>query len=192
MEAYFRVSLTQNQWIPKYNDAKKVMASAADYYWATKLGDKKVLRILQADINSNFITSTRIIYNPENMEGRIIHYYGSDIIKPVEKELYIPEYPTRPPLKFVFTTGQDLKFFQALFLTTDKKEEIIETLEKLGNKKENKSNIRAINILTHSQNNRKIHPQGVSLFRYYYTGNLLIDNSRELSVQGYSYEVPQK
>jgi len=145
--------LTQDDWIKKYNGAGKVMACAADYYKAAKNGDKAVADVQKDFDKSWVITSTRIFYNMTYLEAEIVHYHGSEVIKPVERKLLIPYY-SRDLVKNVLGTKEGLKFMQGFFLTDDGKEEILKTLEKLSSKKANE-----LRIWTPSQDGRKSLPQ---------------------------------
>jgi len=141
--------LTQDDWIPKYNEAGKVMACAADYYRAAKHGEKVLESVQEHFEILGVITSTEIIFNKKNLEGKIVHYIGSKVVKPVERKLLIPFYSGNLA-ENILGTKEGLKFMQGLFLTDDGKEEILETLEILSNMKEDK-----LNIWTPSQGGRK-------------------------------------
>ena len=157
---------TQDGWILIYNEAGKVMASAADYYRAAKFDDGAIAS-LQED--STLMTSTRILYNKTNLKGNIVHYYGSTVAKPVKKKVLIPDYSVEECFKDILDSKEGLGFAQALFLTDDNKEEILETLNKLSSKKTGK-----ITIRTPSQKGReKYLGRAVSLL--YIGGDFLVD-----------------
>ncbi|MFH1637721.1 MAG: hypothetical protein ABIB71_04835 [Candidatus Woesearchaeota archaeon] len=177
--------LTQNNWIPKHNEAGKVMASVADYYILGKSGDEALLRSVQEDFENWVMTSTRIIYSPTSLNAEIIDYYGSTVIEPVKRNILVPDYSSGNFIKDVINTDEGLRFFQGLFLTKDEGEAIMDALEKLGNK--NKDNLR---IWTPSQGSRNSNPvRAASLdcnngLFHIYCYNIMNNYGRSRAVQG--------
>jgi len=139
------IQLIQDSWIKKFNEEGRIMVSMPDIYFAAKTEDDDLIENLQKDFQEDWIvTSTRIQYNAKNLESKIIHYYGSNIVEPQESELIIPSFQG-VSLETAISTGinaeQGLNFIQILFGTQDGAEEIIKNLEKLSGKKKDKIKI---------------------------------------------------
>ncbi len=128
-------SQTQNQWIEYANANKFKMISAPDLYLAGKSVDKNLIKSLQKDFNESYImTGTQIHYNPTNLEGEIIHYAGSNIVKPVVmQKIKIPIYG-RTSLADALKDPYCVDYLQALFNTKNNKISICETLLALSGK----------------------------------------------------------
>ena len=117
---------SQEDWINWHNAHKTVMASAADFYHASKEGF----------IAKDEETNTRIYWTiPEknNNYGRIIHNFNSIVKAPEIKELRVPEFSEKQfELEELLKAKEGKKFLQALFDTNDSEESIIHTLSVLG------------------------------------------------------------
>ncbi len=138
---------TQNQWIKywdKINDGRR-FASAPDLYQVFKQlktrGDeaKTLADSLKEDFKKSWIvTSTRLIYQPDNYNAKIIHNYGnknSSLVK--EVDIKVPEY--LGVLIADKTNDEDcLAYLKALFDTKDDIEEIISVLEYTSDKSREK------------------------------------------------------
>jgi hypothetical protein len=128
---------TQIGWVRYFNDENKVMISMPDLYWAGKHADGKLLDSLRWSCRDDFetsnglVTSTRIIHNPEDKYGRIIHYCGSEVAHPVEYKTWI-DYQQVLSCNEIENAKKRLGFLQALFGTNDKGEEILNTLMRFG------------------------------------------------------------
>lgn len=129
---------TQDVGINIYNTGKRVLASAPDYYQAFKQikyrTDTKHNQLLHAELQKDFteshiITSTRIIYNSNNLNAKIIHHYNSELSIPTEKNVLIPKFDIRSSLTRVLSTQEGLEFLQKLFDTFDSAKEITGVLE---------------------------------------------------------------
>ena len=122
---------TQGDWIAYFNGQNKMMVSAPDIYLAGKSGNKRLLTSLRKDFKERWIvTSTRIKYD-QNLDARIIHNYGSNLVHPVEQQVIIPEYQPKL-LADVLNTPEGLRYLQVLFGTDDTAQGIKETLHKLS------------------------------------------------------------
>ena len=127
------ISQTQDQHIAQFNSLNKIMASWADYYDAGKTGDDALIASLRKDFKDSYIvTSDRLIYDANSLEGTIISYYASNIITPIERKVLIPDYSNGPVLDTVLGTEQGLAYIQSLFNTTDNIDEIRNTLNRLS------------------------------------------------------------
>lgn len=109
------------------------MAAAPDVYAAIKEFDRKGIVSLRDDCFELLVLSTRIHYNKDNLDGRIIHYFGSTVKEPVEVDVTIPVFEA-VPLEEAILTGphaeQGLAYLQAYFGTQDSSKEIIRTLKR--------------------------------------------------------------
>ncbi len=170
------LSLTQVDFIRKFNDIGRIMISAPDLYGAGKSEDSEILKSLQKDLKESWIvTSTRIHYE-DGLEGTITHYFGSDVISPHEKRVVIPYYDGKN-LGDVLGDEQGLKYLQTLFNTDDNSDNIKKTLKKLSNKATSKTR-----IWTPDQGSRKsISDRAVRLCYsadgFLVNGYSLVDNS---------------
>ncbi len=150
--------LTQKKWFHYWvNVPQRYMASMADFYYVFKqlkhryetgtAQEKSVARLFHAglmeDMHSEIgnpgllISSTRIIYDPENLKDAIIHHYDckKDVFNTSDskREELVKEIITSVPvcrsasIEMLDVIGTD--FLQALFDTTDDLETITKTLE---------------------------------------------------------------
>lgn len=129
------ISQTQDNHIAGFNELKKVMAALPDYYAAGKSGDDALIASLRKDFSESWIVgSDRIKYDAKSLDAKIIHYFDSTVIKPVEVPVFIPDYSNGPILDDVLGTAQGLAYVQALFNTPDNAEEIKKTFFALSGK----------------------------------------------------------
>lgn len=144
----------QIDWIDFFNKERKIMISVSDVY--------------KADFNSHrLITSTRIIYNPNDLQARIVHNFGSTIVKPTEKSLIVPVYGDEQVENVA--KGEGLAYLQWLFNTEDNASKLIGRLEQIS-----KQEAKDIRIWTPTQDSRKNNPEravGVG----YYDGRFHVD-----------------
>ena len=119
---------TQEDWIDYFVDHGRIMISAPNVYNAVL--QKDILDSLRKDFKAGLITSTRLIYNPKNLETKIIHDYGSSIIKPKIITIEAPVFEGVPIAKAL--EGKGLIYAQALFCTDDNLTKIVEVLEELS------------------------------------------------------------
>lgn len=152
------LKLTQDNFIDKFNELNRIMISAPDLYDAGK-NQPEVIESLQKDFNESWIvTSTRIQYEEDSLEGTITHYFGSNVISPNEKRLIIPYY-NGTNLNDVLGDEQGLIYLQVLFNTSDAPDELKKTLKNLSNKESSKTK-----IWTPDQSSRKQYPVRAAWF----------------------------
>jgi len=122
---------TQNGWTEHYNGLGEVMAAAPDYYNAGKDAGRGFLRRIKKEFNNTpTVTSTRIIHN--NSDAKIVHYYGSGVIKPVEQDIVIPVFSCDLNLEEALETKDGLAYLQKIFNTEDDAKTVKKTLERLS------------------------------------------------------------
>jgi hypothetical protein len=132
----YKIIQSQDSHAKTHNFLNEIMMSCHDYYLVGKFGDNCLLESIQKDFNDEWvITSDRIEYAKDSLEGNIISYYGSQIIKPFSRTEIIPEYPfTGIPIEKVMSNEQGLKYIQALLNTKDTAKEIYSNLARLSGK----------------------------------------------------------
>ena len=129
---------TQEQAIAYHNDKKEVMLSMPHIFQLVKSNDIEAIESLRKDFKDYWlVTSTRIIYNKENLSAKIIHNADSKVIKPIE--IALKEIPICWPTYILDLLDNEsgLNYIRALI--NDKKatkEEIIELFTRLSGKKE--------------------------------------------------------
>ena len=136
-----KIKKNQKDWTEHFNNKGQKMISAPDIY---KLTNKTLIESLKKDFEESWeVTSTRIIYNNNNLNAKIIHDADSKIVKPKKYNVRIPE------LSGDFKEDSEIeKYLQALFDTKDDLDKILKVLKKFGKEK----NIR---LWTPSQSSRK-------------------------------------
>ena len=119
---------TQKDWIKYFNDNNIKMISAPDIYRAK---NKAIIESLKKDFNDSWeVTSTRIIYNKNNLNAEIIHDADSKVAKPKKYKIKIPI------LNGDFEENKETeKYLQALFDTKDSIAKIIKVIKKFGKDK---------------------------------------------------------
>jgi len=174
---------TQNVWISWYNEQGKIMASAPDIYNTGKCADEKLLESLRKDFKDYWIvTSTRIIYDKDSLDGRIIHYFGSEVIKPGEiTSIKIPIY-RGAGIQDVLNDENGLDYLNCLFNIGDDPDDAIKTLENLnGQYKKDK-----IKIWTPDQDSRRSYSERAAGFYFDGGGFHISGGSRVGDGGGYS------
>jgi len=140
-----QIQKTQKDWIKYFNKKGEKMISAADIYQLAKEENKGLIESLQKDFKDMWvITSTRVIYNKDDLNAEIIHDADSTIVKPkVYGNIKIPDY------------GEEAKenpdteaYLQALFDTEDKIDIILKILKRFDSNKK-------IYLWTPSQSSRR-------------------------------------
>ena len=130
-----RASKTQEQWIEYFNKLGKPMISAPNIYQAGKSASNETLNSLRKDFDGSWVVSgTSIKYYKNYLSGRIIHNYGSSIVKPIEKNVSLIPVYSSAPLKEVLTS-KGIEYVQTLFDTNDDPNTIIEVIEHLSKRK---------------------------------------------------------
>ncbi len=143
---------TQEQWIEYFNKEKKPMISMPNVFQLVKEKNTEAIESLRKDFKDSWlVTSTRIIYDTDNLSAKIIHNADSTVTK--QKEINLKEIPSCWPtyLKELLETEAGLNYIRALIDNNKAtKEEIINFFVTLSGKKE--KNIR---FWTPSQSSRK-------------------------------------
>ncbi len=135
----------QEQWIAYWNNITdgRRFASLADYYQVfrqltdalrngssvEKVSAEQSLASLRKDFQESYLlTSTRISYQPNSLEARLIHGYGaSNHQLTSEKVLQVPEY-WKTPIASVYALNENLIYLQALLNTDESGQTIVERL----------------------------------------------------------------
>jgi hypothetical protein len=155
-------------WAEFYNEQKgeangKRLITAPDVYRACKEAPNDLLASIRRDFKASWlVTGTRIIYNQNDLSGKVIHNYKSTIpnVKPVEIALSEISDFTRAPIQEALEKGA-LPFLQALFMTKDDGKQIMASLEKLSRAMSSR-----IQVWTPSQIGRRDYPERAVGFFY--------------------------
>ena len=158
------LELSQSGHIARCNELGIVMASMADFYEAGKSADQELIESLRTDFNESWtISSTKIQYDRNSLEGTITHYFDSTVVEPIEQKLIIPVY-YEVGLDAVLNNEQGLAYLQALFNTSDDSEEIKATLQELNGRTQ---------VWTPGQDSRRNNPDQAAGLYYYYDRSIL-------------------
>ncbi len=136
---------SQEQWIAYWNNIPdgRRFTSMADYYQvfrqltdalqtgspAEKASAEQSIASLRKDFQKSYLlTSTRVIYQPNNLEARLIHGYGA--VNPQQTSEIVLPVPLywETPIASVYAAGEGLTYLQALFNTEDSGQAIAERL----------------------------------------------------------------
>ncbi len=146
---------TQEQAIAHHNERKERMLSMPDVFKLVKEKNTEAIESLRKTFDPRWlVTSTRIIYNPDNLSAKIIHNVDSTTTRPIE--INLKEVPVYRPtyIKELLETGAGLEYIRALINNKKAtKEEIINFLVTLSGKKDKK-----IRLWTPNQSDRKNRP----------------------------------
>ena len=143
---------TLEQAIANHNDRKEIMLSMPHIYQLVKENNTEAIELLREDFDDRWlITSTRIIYDPNNLSAKIVHNADSKMAK--QTEINLKEVPVCRPtyLLDLLETEAGLNYIRALL--NDKKatkQQIIKFFTALSDKKEKK-----IRFWTPSQSDRE-------------------------------------
>lgn len=155
-------------WVDLYNAQEgefkgKRRINVPDIYRAIKEGSEELLKSLRNDFDDTWImTGTKLLYAPYNLSAKVVHNYGSTIVKPVEiplEAILAYDGPITGAL-----VGNGVEFAQAIFGTNDDAATIIANLEKLTQKSADK-----IMLSTPTQSQRRSSPEkfvGLTCPRY--------------------------
>lgn len=193
----------QEFWVNYYNQEKKIYASASDLYYGfkqltalsetgslkEKIKAEKFINRIREDFHFLF-SSTIINYNKNNQDGTLIHHYGSQIIKPEQKEIIVPIYQEEKDnsLKNVIKKNEGLNFLQTLFGTNDSPDEISYVLDYISDVKASK-----ILLYTLPKDERTSTTMPERVVRFNYIDNLfLICATDRIIDKGHSYWVNYK
>ena len=129
---------TQEEWINFFNTEKKAMISMPDIFQLVKESNTETIESLRTDFKDYWlVTSTRIIYNPENLSAKIIHNADSNVVK--QTVINLKEIPVCRPtyIKELLETDVGLNYIRALIDNKKAtKEQIINFFVALSGKKE--------------------------------------------------------
>ena len=135
----------QNDWIVYWNsitDGRR-FASIADYYQvfrqlsdalktgsdAEKAAANQSIDSLRKDLRESWlVTSTRIIYQPDSLEARLIHGFGAGNLQQTSgRDLTVPLY-WNTPITEVYSTAEGLAYLRSLLSTDETGPAIVERL----------------------------------------------------------------
>ncbi len=129
---------TQEEHINDYNGKNQVMISLPDTL--KLLNNQEAVESLRKDFDDRWlVTSTRVIYNPDNLSAKVIHHAGSTVTK--EKVIQLKEVPECNPtyLNKLIETEEGLKYLKALIDNNKAtKKQIIDLFTTLSGKEANK------------------------------------------------------
>jgi len=141
---------TQKEWIAYFNKEGEAMISAPDIYQAGKTGSDELIKSLREDFTHHwFVSSTRIKYNSNNLNAKIIHNFDSSAVKQNGFDMNIPVYD-ETKLSEAIETKEGLAYLQALFDTNDNAGTIMNVLKRLSGKSADDTR-----LWTSSQDSRK-------------------------------------
>ena len=155
---------TQEQWIQYYNEKKQRMISLPDVF--KLLNNREALESLRKDFKDHYLTtSTRIVYDPDNLSAEVIHHTNSTITK--QKVIKLKEVPVYNPtyLNKLVETDAGLTYLKAL-IDNDKatKEQIIDLFTTLSGKQANK--IRLWTPTQSERSNKQIRSVGIYFYDF--------------------------
>ena len=129
---------TQEQWIKYFNTEKKAMISIPNIFQLVKENNTETIESLRKDFKDYWlVTSTRIIYNRDNLSAKIIHNADSNVVK--QTVINLKEIPVCRPtyIKELLETDTGLNYIRALIDNKKAtKEQIINFFTALSGKKE--------------------------------------------------------
>ncbi len=125
------IKKNQKDWIDYFNNKREKMISASDIYKIAKKENKAIIGSLKKDFEeSGEVTSTRIIYNKDNLNAEIIHDVDSKIVTSKKYKVKIPVFDGD------FEENKEAeKYLQALFDTKDSIDKILKVFTKFGKDK---------------------------------------------------------
>ena len=175
---------TQEQAIEFHNSRKERMLSMPDIFQLVKDNNTETIESLRKDFEDRWlVTSTRIIYDSNNLSATIIHNAGSTVIKPTE--ISLNEIPVCQPtyLKELIGTEAGLSYIRALINNSKAaKEQITEFMVNISGKKE--KNIRFWTPSQSSRADKQVRSVGLSFDgfdRFIVDGDNWIDDDDGLS-----------
>ena len=130
----FGASAYQNEWIPYFDEGGGKMISAPDIYMIGQQGSLQLIQSVQKDFATFWIvTSTLEEYIRKTLKAKIIHDFGSNVVKPTTKTVSVPFYG-RKTLDEVLRDEKGHSYLKAKFNTEDDPDKIKETLTALSGK----------------------------------------------------------
>lgn len=125
---------TQDKWIHYFNEQGKPMVSVPDVYRVGQEGNQRLIASLRQVFDERWlVTSTRETYEPDTLNARIIHDYGSRFAQPVSTNVLVPVYSGKP-LDHVLQDNEGVAYLHAKLGTQDKPDAIEKTLVDLSGK----------------------------------------------------------
>ena len=129
---------TQEQAIDFHNERKERMLSMPDIFQIVKENNTEAIESLRKDFKDYWlVTSTRIVYNPNNLSAKIIHNANSNVVK--QTEINLKEVPVCRPtyIKDLLKEDTGLDYIRALINNKKAtKEQITKFFTTLSGKKE--------------------------------------------------------
>ncbi len=157
---------TPEQAITHHNERKERMLSLPDVFQLVKENNTEAIESLRKDFNDYWlVTSTRIIYDKNNLSAKIIHNADSKVTKPTE--INLKEVPICGPThtKELLETKAGLDYVRALI--NNKKatnEEIVNFFVALSGK--NEKSIRFWTPTQSSRSDRQIRSVGLDFLDF--------------------------
>ncbi|MEW6533984.1 MAG: hypothetical protein AB1454_00010 [Candidatus Auribacterota bacterium] len=145
---------TQEQWISYFNNVESQMLSSAGVYQIARSSSEQFLDRFRATIDSAFgiLTSTRVTYSKNNLSGRIIHNYGSNIIKSIEDFVELIPAFDYTSLTKALASREGFQYLQAIFYTNDTPNRIKKVVERLSDMKADDILVRTASIFSDFDN----------------------------------------
>ncbi len=143
---------TQEQAIAFHNERKEPMLSIPNIFQLVKENNTETIESLRKDFKDYWlVTSTRIVYNKDNLSAKIIHNADSNVVK--QTEINLKEIPVCRPtyIRELIETEEGLNYIRALLDDTKAtREQIISFFIKLSGKE-----VKNTRFWTPDQSNRK-------------------------------------
>jgi len=133
----------QEDAITKFNDIGCVFLSASDIYhifdiWMNKMQNFKVgknteqiyqkSKIIRESFYGTLLTSTRISHQRKENKAIISHYYKSEVVQAIEKDVEMPNYG-RINIDEILGFKKGKELIQTIFQTRDSESQIMRNLE---------------------------------------------------------------
>ncbi len=159
---------TQEQAIAFHNERKERMLSMPNIFQLVNENNTEVIESLRKDFKDYWlVTSTRIVYNKDNLSAKIIHNADSNVVK--QTEINVKEVPVCKPtyIRELIETEEGLNYIRALLDDTKAtREQIISFFIKLSGKE-----VKNIRFWTPDQSSRKSKQiRSVELVFYVFVG----------------------
>lgn len=146
---------TQGEYIDMCNTTGYVLASCADYYNAAKHRKSLKIKLIPDDVRLDILHSIRvlghanghlsymtiltgdaIVFDSHSLNAKIIKNYNSTLVKPSERQIYLPETSTYPSenymtLKDFCKSITGIKALQAIFDTDDDPNKMVHNIKQI-------------------------------------------------------------
>lgn len=173
--------MNQIDAIDYWNNQKLPMASMETVGKAVEEHNSEAIEQIRKNCEGFeiFLSSSRIIYNTNNLGGKVIHNFGSKYAKQTTITLKEIPYYTDEPLQSVLATTAGLAYVRAIFnlpkATPQRLAAILETLSQYSTSK--------IRFLTPLQSCRTSTPQR-ALWLFYYDGLFRVGGNGWVDISG--------